>query len=123
MTQAVVDTQRFDPSLITRIGNAKKQSIERSGVLEFFPADQSMADVAGLRTLKSWLKKRKAIFINPQGAKEFGLSAPKGILLLGVQGCGKSLCAKAVASEWSLPLVRLDPSNIYQKYLGESEKT
>ncbi|MGB5268414.1 MAG: AAA family ATPase, partial [Polyangiales bacterium] len=54
--------------------------------------------------------------------KEYGLSPPKGLMLIGVQGCGKSLCAKAVAAEWKLPLIRLDPSNLYNRYVGESEK-
>mgnify|MGYP003344482460 CR=1 FL=1 len=55
-------------------------------------------------------------------ARAFGLPAPRGILLLGVQGCGKSLCAKAIAKEWGLPLIRLDPSRLYNKFFGESEK-
>lgn len=65
---------------------------------------------------------KKEIILNPKKAAEFGLSFPKGILLLGVPGCGKSLSAKAVAMEWGLPLMKLDPSNLYNKYIGESEK-
>jgi len=100
----------------------KRRIIQNSGVLEYFPCDRSMSDIAGLTHLKTWLKKRKAAFADPQKAIDFGLTPPKGLLLLGVQGCGKSLCAKAVAQEWRLPLIRLDPSNLYQKYYGESEK-
>jgi SpoVK/Ycf46/Vps4 family AAA+-type ATPase len=81
-----------------------------------------MGDVAGLRNLKDWLRKRQAAFEDPRRAKDYGLSPPKGLLLIGVQGCGKSLCAKAVASEWKLPLIRLDPSNLYNRYVGETEK-
>jgi SpoVK/Ycf46/Vps4 family AAA+-type ATPase len=72
--------------------------------------------------LKSWLGKRKLAFAEPAKAKTFGLTPPKGILLAGVQGCGKSMCAKAIAREWGLPLIRLDPSSLYNKYFGESEK-
>ncbi|MCA9809186.1 MAG: AAA family ATPase, partial [Candidatus Dadabacteria bacterium] len=75
-----------------------------------------------LAALKSWLAKRKEIVTNPEKAREFGLTFPRGILLLGVPGCGKSLCAKAVAMEWGLPLLRMDPSSLYNKYIGESEK-
>jgi SpoVK/Ycf46/Vps4 family AAA+-type ATPase len=81
-----------------------------------------MGDVAGLGELKGWLRKRQAAFEDPGRAEEFGLTPPKGLLLIGVQGCGKSLCAKAVAAEWKLPLIRLDPSNLYNRYVGESEK-
>jgi SpoVK/Ycf46/Vps4 family AAA+-type ATPase len=62
------------------------------------------------------------VVADPRRAEEFGLSFPKGVLLLGVPGCGKSLCAKAVAHEWGLPLLRLDPGNLYDKYIGDSEK-
>jgi SpoVK/Ycf46/Vps4 family AAA+-type ATPase len=101
---------------------AKRQIIERSGVLEYFPHEHQMGDVAGLRQLKDWLRKRQAAFEDPRRAEEYGLSPPKGLLLIGVQGCGKSLCAKAVAAEWKLPLIRLDPSNLYNRYVGETEK-
>ena len=75
--------------------------------------------VAGL---KSWLAKRRAVVHDPQRAASFGLGFPRGVLLLGVPGCGKSLCAKAIASEWGLPLLKLDPGNLYDKYIGDSEK-
>jgi SpoVK/Ycf46/Vps4 family AAA+-type ATPase len=80
-----------------------------------------MAGVADLVTLKAWLAKRRAVVQAPERAKQFGLTFSKGVLLLGVPGCGKSLAAKAVASEWRLPLLKLDPSNLYNKYIGESE--
>jgi SpoVK/Ycf46/Vps4 family AAA+-type ATPase len=80
-----------------------------------------MAQVADLATLKAWLAKRKAVVKEPEQAAKFGLTFPRGVLLLGVPGCGKSLCAKAVASGWELPLLKLDTSNLYNKYIGESE--
>ncbi|MEM9195169.1 MAG: AAA family ATPase [Myxococcota bacterium] len=122
ISKAVIEDGRLTRSDLAGVLEAKKRVIQRSGVLDYYPAEDTLADIAGLRELKGWLRKRKAAFRNPEKAKEFGLSAPKGLLLLGVQGCGKSLCAKAVASEWQLPLIRLDPSTLYNKYYGESEK-
>lgn len=122
LTKVIVEAGQFRAEDIPKVAEAKKEIIERSGVLEYFSAEESMADVAGLATLKAWLRQRKVAFSHPERAREFGLTAPRGILLLGVQGCGKSLCAKAIAAEWELPLIRLDPSTLYNKYFGESEK-
>ncbi len=122
VTQAVVEDGVLGRDDIATVLQAKRQIIERSGVLEYFPHEHAMGDVAGLSELKAWLRKRQAAFEDPRRAKEYGLSPPKGLLLIGVQGCGKSLCAKAVAAEWKLPLIRLDPSNLYNRYVGESEK-
>lgn len=122
LTKLFVEDQGFGHASVARVGEAKREIIERSGVLEYFTAEESIADVAGLERLKDWLRKRKAAFTEPERARSFGLAAPKGVLLLGVQGCGKSMSAKAIAREWGLPLIRLDPSNLYNKYFGESEK-
>ena len=122
ITQAVIEDGRFDRDDLSRVVAAKREAIRRSGVLEYYPVEESLDDVAGLDSLKHWLQKRKLAFQDPQRARSFGLTPPRGLLLLGVQGCGKSLCAKAVASEWQLPLIRLDPSTLYNKYYGESEK-
>jgi SpoVK/Ycf46/Vps4 family AAA+-type ATPase len=122
VTQAVIEDGRLDRADLATVLDAKKRAIQRSGVLDYYPADESLADVAGLTNLKGWLRKRKNAFVNPEEAKKFGLTAPKGLLLLGVQGCGKSMCAKAVAAEWQLPLIRLDPSSLYNKFVGESER-
>lgn len=122
ITQAVVEDGVLHRRDLDRILQAKRRIIERSGVLEYFPHDHNLGDVAGLTELKAWLRKRQDAFEDPRRAAEYGLSAPKGLLLIGVQGCGKSLCAKAVAAEWQLPLIRLDPSNLYNRYVGESEK-
>lgn len=122
ITQAVIEDGVLNRRDLDRILQAKRQIIERSGVLEYFPHEHSLRDVAGLDELKGWLRKRQAAFEDPRRAAEYGLSPPKGLLLIGVQGCGKSLSAKAVASEWQLPLIRLDPSNLYNRYVGESEK-
>ena len=122
ITRAVVEDGVLGRQDIDRILEAKRQIIERSGVLEYFPHEHRMGEMAGLDELKGWLRKRQAAFEDPGRAKEYGLTPPKGLLLIGVQGCGKSLCAKAVAAEWKLPLIRLDPSNLYNRYVGESEK-
>ncbi len=84
----------------------KRRLIESEGVLQFYERDFSLDDVGGLHALKGWLKERETAF--DQRAREFGLPEPKGLLLLGVQGCGKSLTAKAIASHWRLPLVHMD---------------
>jgi hypothetical protein len=101
---------------------AKRQAIQQDGLLEHYPPEFNLGAVAGLKGLKEWLAKRRQVVSDPQKAISFGLRYPKGILLLGVPGCGKSMCAKAVASEWGLPLLKLDPANLYDKYIGDSEK-
>ena len=121
LTRHFVETRRLDASSILAVQQAKGRAVNSSGVLEYFPTEQTMCNIAGLHELKTWLRKRKPAFADPERAAAFGLSPPKGILLLGIQGCGKSLSAKAVAKEWNLPLLRLDPSNIYDKYMGQSE--
>ncbi len=79
-----------------------------------------MAAVGGLENLKHWLGQRRGAW--EDSAREFGLEPPRGMIILGVQGCGKSLCARAVAGEWKLPLVKFDTSAVYDKYIGETEK-
>ena len=98
----------------------KSQIIRKSGLLEYQEASQSLDDIGGLTTLKHWLRRRDRAF--SQAARDFGLPEPKGLLLLGVQGCGKSLTAKAIASAWSLPLIRLDMGRIYSGLVGSSEE-
>lgn len=122
ITQAVVEDGVLGPGDLDKVLDAKRRIVEQSGVLEYFPHEYKLGDIAGLGRLKGWLQSRATAFTDPKRAKEFGLTPPKGLLLIGVQGCGKSLCAKAVAAEWRLPLLRLDPSNLYNKYYGESEK-
>ena len=121
LTLAIVETGCLSRDAIGKALEAKKAIIEREGLLEYYPAEAAMGDIADLAGLKAWLAKRRGIITDPEGARRSGLSFPRGVLLLGVQGCGKSLCAKAVASEWALPLLKLDPSNLYNKYVGESE--
>jgi hypothetical protein len=97
----------------------KKQIIRKTGALEFYEAEEDLNNIGGLDHLKSWLGKRGAAF--SEKAREFGLPAPRGVLLLGVPGCGKSLTAKAVGAAWNLPLLRFDVGSVFGKYVGESE--
>jgi len=122
LTKTIVEDGTLAPGDIKSVIDAKIRVIEREGLLEYYPFEETMQSVADMKGLKAWLAKRKEIVIKPDKAREFGLSFPKGVLLLGVPGCGKSLCAKAVSMEWGLPLLKLDPSNLYNKYIGESEK-
>lgn len=122
LTRIIVEDGKLSPEDIRKVIEVKKDVVDREGLLEYCPLEESMVEVADLAGLKSWLAKRREIITNPKRAMDFGLSFPKGVLLLGVPGCGKSLCAKAVATEWGLPLLRLDTSNLYNKYIGESEK-
>ncbi len=98
----------------------KKKLIRKSGLLEYYDFSENMKTVGGLDRLKNWLTQRGMAF--SQKARDFGLPEPKGLLLLGVQGCGKSLAAKAAASLWNLPLLKLDVGKIFDAYLGSSEK-
>ena len=122
LTRAMVEDGKLSAADIQLVIEAKKGIVEREGLLEYVPAVESLQDVAGIAGLKGWLRQRRELLLDPERAREFGLTFPKGILILGVPGCGKSLCAKAVAGEWKLPLVKLDPANLYDKYVGESER-
>lgn len=98
----------------------KKQIIRKSGMLEFYPADVALKDVGGYELLKDWLEKRHSAFTDK--AKQFGIPAPKGVLLLGVQGCGKSLVSKSIGAQWNLPILKLDMGRIFGSYVGQSEE-
>lgn len=109
--------ERADVDFIAR---EKEQTIFKSGILEYYSSFEGFESLGGLEELKSWLKKRANSFT--QHAREFGLPEPKGVLLLGVPGCGKSMCAKVVAAEWHKPLLRLDIGRIFGGLVGSSEE-
>src|SRR5688500_14916264 len=115
----ICDDCRFDASDLPRI-LARKRRAAGAGPLEYVEAPVSLDEVGGLRKLKQWLNARQNCL--SAEAAEFGLPAPRGMLLLGVQGAGKSLSAKAVATAWQRPLLRLDAGNLYDRYIGESER-
>lgn len=98
----------------------KEQIIRKSGVLEYYHANENMKEVGGLEQLKDWLSKRGKAF--SPAAREFGLPEPRGILLLGIPGCGKSLTAKAISSMWQLPLLKLDVGKVFSSLVGSSEE-
>ncbi len=105
---------------IETIYSEKRQIIRKSGVLDYYETNERLDDVGGLDALKDWLRKRGLAFTTR--AKAFGLPHPRGVLLLGVQGCGKSLCAKAVANLWRMPLLRMDVGRLFGSMLGSSEE-
>ena len=106
--------------LIDLIHQEKEQIIRKSGTLEFLQPGANFAGVGGLGPMKDWLRKRSKAF-TPE-ARAFGLPEPKGILMLGIPGCGKSLMAKAVAALWKLPLIRLDVGKVFGSLVGASEE-
>ena len=120
LSEAILENSRVDLGTIDLIRRIKSGLIKDQGVLEFLEPEVGMGSVGGLARLKAWLEKRQGAF-SPE-AQRYGLDPPKGILILGVQGCGKSLCAKAVAREWNLQLLKFDASSLFEKYIGESEK-
>lgn len=115
----VSDDRRFDASDIPRMLRAKRRLLQTSGLLEYVESPTDMKQIGGLEKLKEWLAARERGF--SERAREFGIDPPRGMLLLGVQGAGKSLCAKAVATAWNRPLLRMDPGVLYDRYVGESE--
>lgn len=111
---------RLDGDAVEAVTAEKQQIIRKSGLLEFYASDEQLTSVGGLATLKEWLRKRVRAF--GEEARSFGLPEPKGILLVGVQGCGKSLVAKSVANSWRLPLLRLDVGRLFASLVGSSEE-
>jgi ATP-dependent 26S proteasome regulatory subunit len=105
---------------VSVIYSEKQQIIKKSGLLEYCDPQENFNQVAGLDNLKQWLTKRQIAFT--ERAARFGLPSPRGVMLLGVQGCGKSLCAKAVASLWNLPLLRFDVGRMFSSLVGSSEE-
>lgn len=105
---------------VTEVLAEKKQIIRKNGLLEYCETTENFAQVGGLAVLKEWLNKRSMAFTDE--ARSYGLPPPKGILLLGVQGCGKSLCAKAVSTQWQLPLLRFDMGRMFGSLVGSSEE-
>lgn len=100
----------------------KEQLIKKAGLLEMVPVKEQIDDIGGMENLKEWLYKKEKIFSNLDKAIKFGVDVPKGIMIVGMPGCGKSLTAKATAKLFEIPLVRLDVGRLLGKYVGESEE-
>ncbi len=109
----------FEPEDIDLILEEKRQTIRQTQILEFYPASEKISDIGGLDSLKDWLIKRGGAF--SQRARQYGLPHPRGLMLVGIQGTGKSLTAKAIAHHWHLPLLRLDVGRLFGGLVGESE--
>lgn len=118
--KAYVKAGRLTEDEVDIILSEKKQLIRRNGILEYIEEDETLDSVGGLEELKRWLRQRSGAFT--ERAREYGLPQPKGMLILGVPGCGKSLIAKTTARLWSLPLLRLDMGRVYDgSMVGRSE--
>ena len=111
----------FDAAGLKLVLKEKEQIIKKSGIIEIFTTDADIADIGGLENLKAYLSNKAEIFKRLGEAKRFGIDMPKGILIVGMPGCGKSLTAKATASIFNVPLLRLDIGKLMGKYVGESE--
>lgn len=118
-SKTIIEYGKITEDEISSLINEKEQIIKKSGFLEYFHPRENMDSIGGLDNLKSWLNVRSKAFYNR--AKEFGLNYPKGVMLLGIPGTGKSLSAKAVSNSWKMPLLRLDFGKIFGGIVGESE--
>ena len=118
---AVSEDAGLSRNHLSLIFEQKKQIIRKSGILEMVPVKERIDDIGGLEILKQWLQRKSKIIQNMKDAEDFGVDMPKGVLIAGVPGCGKSLCAKAAASLFEVPILRLDVGKLMGKYLGESE--
>ncbi|MCL5035967.1 MAG: AAA family ATPase [Chloroflexi bacterium] len=120
LARAVIRDSRLDAGHLDMILNEKSQIIRKSGVLEFYPVRETLKSIGGLEFLKQWLLRKSACF--SAQARDYGLDTPRGLLLMGVPGCGKSLVAKSISSIWKMPLVRFDLGRVFGSLVGESEQ-
>jgi SpoVK/Ycf46/Vps4 family AAA+-type ATPase len=119
LAKVVVTHSRLDPEDIPLLLAEKEQIIRKSGILEFYSTPERFGSIGGLDNLKLWLRQRARAF--SEAARLFGLPNPRGLLLVGVPGCGKSLSAKAVSAEWKMPLLKFDLGRVYGGLMGQSE--
>ncbi|MEM1209686.1 MAG: AAA family ATPase [Planctomycetota bacterium] len=118
--EAIAADMAFTDADVNHMLAAKRRLLHEDGLLEYVETPLTLKEIAGIKRLKRWLTDRAEGFSDE--AEAFGLRPPRGVLMLGVPGAGKSLCAKAIASSWNRPLLRLDPSALYDRYIGESER-
>ena len=117
--RALASRGQLSPADLDEVLEEKRQAVARSELLEFCPSEASPADIGGLEALKRWLEQRHLAF--SEEARRYGLPLPRGVLLVGPQGTGKSLTAKAIAHSWSMPLLRLDVGRLFAGLVGASE--
>jgi SpoVK/Ycf46/Vps4 family AAA+-type ATPase len=120
LAKAVASHSTINPEDVELILEEKRQSIRRTEILDYYPATEQITDIGGLDNLKDWLLRRGDSF--SERARAYGLPFPRGLLLIGIQGTGKSLTAKAIAHHWHLPLLRLDVGRLFGGLVGESER-
>jgi AAA+ superfamily predicted ATPase len=120
VTQSLISEKALNQKVLQKVIENKIRLIRDGGLLEFFPVGEDEYQLGGFRELKLWLERSKMGFT--EQAKALNLSPPKGMLLVGVPGCGKSLSARVVSQLWNLPLLKLDAGSLYNKYMGETEK-
>lgn len=118
--KTIVTDGRLSGSDVSTVFAEKQQIVRKSGLLEYYDSTEKLEDVGGMEQLKDWLQRRSMAFT--EKARLFGLPEPKGVLLVGVQGCGKSLCAKAVSRAWNMPLLRFDVGRLFSSLVGSSEE-
>ena len=119
LTRAIAAHGQLEPEDVELVLEEKRQSIRQTQILDFYPATEQISDIGGLDNLKDWLLRRGGAF--SERARKYGLPHPRGLLLVGIQGTGKSLTAKAIAHHWHLPLLRLDVGRLFGGLVGESE--
>ncbi|MEO1182528.1 MAG: AAA family ATPase, partial [Cyanobacteria bacterium J06636_28] len=119
LARGIATNGAFNADDIDLILEEKRQTIRQTQILDFYPATQKISDIGGLDNLKDWLIKRGSSF--SEKARQYGLPHPRGLMLVGIQGTGKSLTAKAIAHHWHLPLLRLDVGRLFAGLVGESE--
>ncbi|MFT4048700.1 MAG: AAA family ATPase [Solirubrobacterales bacterium] len=120
VAQVAMEDGRLSLSDISGLVELKAGMLERDGLLEYTPASALDSEIGGFENLRKWLDRQRVAF--SAEARQLNLPEPKGLMLVGVQGCGKSLAAKTIARDWQLPLLRLDAGRLYDKFVGESEK-
>ena len=119
LTKAIATNGKLEPDDVELVLEEKRSSIRQTQILDYYPATEQISDIGGLDNLKSWLLRRGGAF--SEQARAYGLPNPRGLLLVGIQGTGKSLTAKAIAHHWHLPLLRLDVGRLFAGLVGESE--
>jgi ATP-dependent 26S proteasome regulatory subunit len=119
LSKIIATYKTIDENSIQLLLNEKKQIISQTEILEYWSVNETISKIGGVDNLKNWLKKRKTSF--GIQASNYGLPTPRGLLLVGIQGTGKSLTAKAIATEWQLPLLKLDVGKLFGGIVGESE--
>ncbi len=119
LARAIATHGELQPDDVDLILEEKRQTIRQTQILDFYPATERISDIGGLDNLKEWLLRRGSSF--SEKARQYGLPYPRGLLLVGIQGTGKSLTAKAIAHHWHLPLLRLDVGRLFAGLVGESE--